>query len=269
MVLHSVQNVNKRSWIPNQTSCEQAHSSNVIVVGNSHLARCESSPALACQKIFETIKAEAIQAYEYKLNHLKKDYFVAKYLVNDNFQQLYDAIELSGLEVRKSNILKGKSGVNHSFTIVANYEGIEDEQKLVAIDVIVNHVKVDASAVLSFLAKALDCRIKHRVLLVVPELEDDAKVLALSYNIQYIEAERSIVDATVKLQHILMPRSIQAEESLTSVSKLDDKIHRDVKIVKRQITRKRSSLDIMSDILTVASTSSSKTEIMACANLEL
>ena len=214
----------------------------------------------------QTTKEAAIQAYEHKVNDKKKE-LVAKYLDDDNFRQLLDALELSGLEARKSNVLVGKSGVSHSFTIVANYKGIEDEQKIVVIDAIVNSASVDASAVLSFLAKALDCRVKHRILLAVPELDDDAKVLAESYNISYIESEHSIAEAADRLQQMLKPWSIHQDESLASEGKLDGKLHQRAKNAKRQLIRRRSSFDIMTDILTVVSTQSSKTEIMACANL--
>jgi predicted transcriptional regulator len=219
-----------------------------------------------CQKVFETTKEAAIQAYEYRLNDKKRD-LIARYLVDANYHHLFDALELCGLQARKSNVLEGKSGVSHSFTIVANRKGSVNDQKVVVIDAIVSMVGVDSSAVLAFLAKVLDCKVKDAILLVVPELEDDAKVLAQSYNITYVESEHSIAEAAEKLQKILKQRSVHNNALLSNEGELDAKLQQRMKNAKRHPTRKRGSLDIMTDILTVASTPSSKTEIMSCANL--
>ena len=223
----------------------------------------------SCQKIFETTKEAAIQAYDYKINEEKKKELVAKYLFDVSLDPMFDALKRSCLEIRKSNVLKGKSGVEHSFTVVANYQNVEVGHKVVVIDVVSNPVRVDTTAVLSLFAKTLDCKVKDRILIAIPELEDDARVLARNYNITYIEAKQnSINELAEKLQIMFGPREIQQGGPLSvSQDKYIRRPNRSMKDVKRQLIRKRSSLDIMADILTVVGAPSSKTEVMACANL--
>ncbi|MGI0091498.1 MAG: winged helix-turn-helix domain-containing protein [Nitrososphaerales archaeon] len=220
----------------------------------------------SCHKVFETTKEAAIQAFEYKINDKKKE-VIARYLMDADFHPLFDALKLTGFEARKSNILEGKSGVYHSFTIVANYQGIEDERNLVVIDAIATPVWIDAAPVLSLFAKALDCKVKNRILVAVPELDDDARALARNYNISYIEAKHRPIEETAEKLQIMLKGQVVHQAGLTKDGDLAGKSYQLGKIAKRQAVRKRSSLDIMTDILRVVSAPSSKTEIMSCANL--
>lgn len=218
----------------------------------------------ACHSISETAKEAPIQVYQYRvIGEAFK--VIAEHLLNPDGILLTDALKSIGLEVRASNILKGRSGVEHPFTLVASYPGIEDRSKSIVIDAISSQERVGISAVISLFGKAVDCGAKHRVLVAIPQLEFDAKVFARRYKISFIEVKNHLTkEAVGRLQSALAQNSIQSVNSSAGAKSLRE-LSGQTKKIKSQ--RKRSSLDIMADILKIVSESSSKTEIMACANL--
>ena len=163
-------------------------------------------------------------------------------------------------------MLKGKSGVEHSFTIVASYRGSPSKSELVVIDAISSPTRVSTPAVISLFGKSVDCRVKKRILIALPELDLDAKVFARNYNISFIEAPHHLTkDVVTNLQKILESESCPSDDSV-KVS-LNEGSFSQTKQTSSKLARKRNSLDIMADILKVANDASGKTEIMACANL--
>ncbi len=217
---------------------------------------CES-----CQNVFETTEESMTQAYEYAVNHDRKE-IISKYRVETIFPMVLETVTICGLKAASGNILTGKSGVVHSFSVLSKYKGVEDIQGLVAIDVVSNPVSVGSNAVLSLFAKALDCKLRNTVLIALPELDADARVLARNYNVTYIEAGRSLEEAAAKLQALLKQR-----EFSLGLSRKNPRSGQAEKSGKRRQSKRRGTHDIMVDILKVITSPSSKTQVMACANL--
>lgn len=186
-------------------------------------------------------------------------------LTTIDFHPLIDALGICGLDTKESNVLTGKSGVRHSFAIIANYR--ENEQRPVVVDIVLGSVAAGISYVISLFAKAVDCRVKHSVLVAVPGLDDDARALARSFNIHYVEElepQMPNIAEKLKLKFKLTvnPRTEPQGTDGGSKAGIDPPARTHIPKL-----RKRNSLDIMSDILKVVGSPSSKTEIMACANL--
>jgi predicted transcriptional regulator len=171
---------------------------------------------------------------------------------------LIDFFNKKGWGAKPNRTLRGRSGADHSFSIVCELPQITMEssegREFVGIDIVRSHKQVEGVAVLALFAKSLDCDIRSRIMIAVPKLSEQARILAKSYNMQFVEAEN------LNLAAILMQGT------------LDFLIERKKELISRGKTRKsysskRNAIDIMADILTVLVYSSSKSEIMSRANL--
>ena len=118
---------------------------------------------------------------------------------------------------------------------------------------------VGATAVLSFFAKTLDCKVKKRILIALPGLNQDAKLLAQRYHIPYVEGE-SMENAARDLQLLLMQQK-QPTAGQVKIGKAYDAN------LDKKVSGRRGTLDIMTDILRIVDVPSSSAEIMACANM--
>ena len=210
-----------------------------------------------CQQVFETTKEPPIEAYKYVVNHdidlMDLNSFDPSSLIRE--------LENVGLEARINASVRSKRGGEHSFTLLVknSANAIESRGKvadsLVAVDVIVENPQVGPSGVYALFAKAIDCEISHRVLVAIPGVSEKTKALAHGYNILVIESRNTVL-AAVPLRDCL--RGI-LEKGNVAPGKI-------LRVGKRN-TRRRSSIDIMSDILSIVSLPSSQSEIIGCANL--
>ena len=91
-------------------------------------------------------------------------------------------------------------------------------------------------------------------MIAIPKLSNQARILAKSYNMQFVEAENLNL-ASILLQGIL-ELLMQRKKELISRSR-----------TRNSNLSKRNSIDIMTDILTITAYPSSKSEIMSRANL--
>jgi hypothetical protein len=93
-----------------------------------------------------------------------------------------------GLKVESSGLLKGKSGANHSFNIVA-YKG-DKSRKAIVIDLaMATGSIVSEQPVIALFAKIFDVSPEIAFLLAIPKLGDDGKKMAELYKIHAIEAK--------------------------------------------------------------------------------
>jgi Zn finger protein HypA/HybF involved in hydrogenase expression len=92
--------------------------------------------------------------------------------------------------------LKGRTGVNHEFTITAKLK-----EKLVAIDLVASSEIVDTKTVLSSYAKFTDNISATSLLIAMPMLHQEARDFLKANNIQFIEGENmyEITDNVIKL----------------------------------------------------------------------
>ncbi len=203
-----------------------------------------------CQQVSETTKAPPIQSYRFALLRNAGSSGEAKHF---DFTPLLESLTKKGYDAHANGTVRGKSGVDHSFSIIASHHSHRGSELRVAVHVEIARIHVESTSVLAMFAKAVDCGIKSRFLIAVPRLSQEAAVLAQSYNITHVEA-RDSVDAGEKLEFVL--------DSVSGTKYTKSKVQSGSKA-----TRKRTSMDIMADILAVVTSPSSKYEMMACANL--
>jgi hypothetical protein len=100
-----------------------------------------------------------------------------------------------GLKVESPAFLKGKSGANHSFDIVA-YKG-EGSQKVIVVDLAKSTENVvSEQPVIALFAKIFDVSPERAFLIAIPRLSENAKKMVELYNIHAIEAKNQ--DEAVK-----------------------------------------------------------------------
>jgi ssDNA-binding Zn-finger/Zn-ribbon topoisomerase 1 len=93
-----------------------------------------------------------------------------------------------GLIVESPAFLKGKSGTNHSFDIVA-YEG-KARQKAIVLDLAKSTGEiVSEQPVIALFAKIFDVSPDKAYLIAIPQLNENGRKMAQLYNIQTIEAK--------------------------------------------------------------------------------
>jgi transcription elongation factor Elf1 len=93
-----------------------------------------------------------------------------------------------GLTVESPAFLKGKSGTNHSFDIVA-YKG-DESQKVIVVDLAKSKENlVSEQPVIALFAKIFDVSPEKAFLIAIPKLSENGKKMAELYNIHAIEAK--------------------------------------------------------------------------------
>jgi transcription elongation factor Elf1 len=123
-------------------------------------------------------------AYSYTLKEsVREEASVSWFLI----APIRDFLIEEGLTVESPAFLKGKSGTNHSFDIVA-YKG-ETRQKPIVIDLAKAEDVVSEQPVIALFAKIFDVSPERAFLIAVPQLNENGKKMAQLYNIQAIEAK--------------------------------------------------------------------------------
>jgi hypothetical protein len=125
-------------------------------------------------------------------------YTLSRDLNTDDFQSLFlaapvkELLEREGLNVRSPASLKGKSGANHSFDIVATTGNSDAPQKLIVVDLATSSGDtVSEQPVIALFAKIFDVAPEKAYLIAIPRLNENGKRMAELYNIKVIEAENS------------------------------------------------------------------------------
>jgi len=121
-----------------------------------------------CPREFDLKECELADAYSYHLNDKIRS--EAREVLS--VATAADTLEELGYEVKVPGLLKGKSGVDHQFTLTCTKGGT-----LVAIDVVATEPdkKVDMIKVLSSFAKFTDVSVTTRLLLVLPGLDAETR----------------------------------------------------------------------------------------------
>ncbi|MGQ9479535.1 MAG: hypothetical protein ACUVQ0_05950 [Thermoproteota archaeon] len=132
---------------------------------------------IAGQHVFHENEGASKKLYFYKFNPERKA-FVERWVMN--LKPLVEALSSKGWVVQHPARIRGRSGVEHTFTLAVNYEESKDKVDVV-IDIIVSETLVDESA-LSIVLKAMDVKASKKLLLVVPGLTEKARTLFDYYN---------------------------------------------------------------------------------------
>jgi hypothetical protein len=123
--------------------------------------------------------------YSYTLKEsFREEFSLSWFLV----APIRDFLIEEGLTVESPAFLKGKSGANHSFDIVA-YKG-DELQKVIVVDFAKSTENgVSEQPVIALFAKIFDVSPERAFLIAIPKLSENGKKMAELYNIQVIEAK--------------------------------------------------------------------------------
>jgi hypothetical protein len=144
-------------------------------------------PAHFCRNCHEnsTFEEAVIKdVYSYTLNeNVKAESFLDWLLA----AALRDFLVKEGMTVESPAFLKGKSGANHSFDIVA-YKG--DKSRVIVVDLAMSPENVvSEQPVIALFAKIFDVSPERAYLIAVPKLSENGKKMAELYKIHAIEAQ--------------------------------------------------------------------------------
>ncbi len=123
--------------------------------------------------------------YSYTLTeNVKAESFLNWFLV----AAIREFLMKGGLTVESPALIKGKSGANHSFDIVA-YRS-DDPQKAIVVDLAMSTENVvSEQPVIALFAKIFDASPERAYLIAIPQLSENGKKMAELYKIRAIEAK--------------------------------------------------------------------------------
>ncbi len=104
--------------------------------------------------------------------------------------QIREYLQKQGYEVTEEARLLGKSGVEHTFDILAQRDDGFTSYTIAFCIAAGGDIETEANTIFSFANKAYDTSIQDRVLITIPELSQEAKQLAKKQRIKTIDGER-------------------------------------------------------------------------------
>lgn len=154
-----------------------------------------------CRLIFTFEDTVTKNVYAYTLREeAKEEASLGWVLIAPIRQFLLD----EGFEVESPAFLKGKSGANHVFDIVAHKKQVG--QRVMVIDLATsNESMVSEQPVIALFAKIFDVSPDSAYLIAIPRVNENGKKMAELYNIQVIEA-RNQKDATRALRERMLKK---------------------------------------------------------------
>jgi hypothetical protein len=137
-----------------------------------HCRRCESE--------FMLKNCELKDTYSYLLN----DKVRSEAMKTLTVLTMADMVEKQGWKVKIPGVVKGKSGVEHEFTLTCQ------NKRTIAIDLATSETKVDMETALSSYAKFIDILNVEKLIIAMPRLERTAKDFLKANKITYIEGKK-------------------------------------------------------------------------------
>lgn len=139
----------------------------------------------SCHTDFTFEEALIKDVYSYTLTeNVKAESFLNWFLV----AAIREFLIKGGLTVESPALLKGKSGANHSFDIMA-HSG-DEPQKMIVVDLATTTENVvSEQPVIALFAKMFDVSPERAYLIAIPKLSENGKKMAELYKIRAIEAE--------------------------------------------------------------------------------
>ncbi|NWF87180.1 hypothetical protein HXY32_05165 [Candidatus Bathyarchaeota archaeon] len=139
-----------------------------------------------CHANFTFEDAVIKDVYAYKLKKEAKEVSVGWIVI----APIRDFLVENGFEVESPAFIKGKSGANHTFDIVAYRKKGENAQKTTVIDLATSSENtVSEQPVIALFAKTYDVLPESAYLIAIPKMSENGKKMAELYNIKLIEAK--------------------------------------------------------------------------------
>jgi len=161
-------------------------------------------------------------------------------------EQFLGYLQQQGYEITKGAMLVGKSGVKHTFDILAQRDdGLINYNIAICIATGGNQ-EAEVHTIFNFANKAYDTGITDRVLIAVPEISAEAKQFANKQRIKIIEAKK--IDALLDTE----PPQAQPEEPLRFMTQgelVKSLLKRGYRVEEKANVRSRSGVNYSFDIL--------------------
>jgi hypothetical protein len=156
-----------------------------------------------CEKNYGEEDYNPFEVYGYSINEEKREIIEVETL---DLWPVIKNLRSSFWEAKTSVILKGKSGLDHPFTMIAYRPGVEKTggETNIIVDIIFEKKSVEEASVISFFSKILDVDVRHAILLAVPDMSKQAEELARSYGISVFKCEK-IEEAADTLWNAIRP----------------------------------------------------------------
>lgn len=140
-----------------------------------------------CHTNFSFEEAIIKDVYAYKLKEEAREEVAVGWIV---ITPIRDFLVENGFEVESPAFIKGKSGANHMFDIVAYRKKGENTQKVTVIDLATSTENaVSEQPVIALFAKIYDVSPESAYLIAIPKMSENGKKMAELYNIRLIEAK--------------------------------------------------------------------------------
>lgn len=140
-----------------------------------------------CHTSFSFEEAVIKDVYAYKLKEEAKEEVAVGWIV---IAPIREFLVENGFEVESPAFIKGKSGANHMFDVVAYKRKGESAQKIMVIDLATSaEDAVSEQPVIALFAKIYDVSPENAYLVAIPKMGENGKKMAELYNIKLIEAK--------------------------------------------------------------------------------
>jgi predicted Zn-ribbon and HTH transcriptional regulator len=140
---------------------------------------------LKCSSLADEDKIDEVNIYAYSLDETKRSWLEFELQPKPQF---VDLLRRHGYEVTGNARVKGRSGAEHSIDILATRDdGLVSHS--IAIGIEIAREKVGLDRVLDFDVKAYDSGFHNKVLIVLPELGEEAKKFAQLQRIEILESK--------------------------------------------------------------------------------
>jgi len=157
---------------------------------------------LNCDYLFNHEEAKLNKVFGYKLNEDLENEIIANCIIET---PLIDILKKEGYSVNSLDTLKGLSGINHVFDLIAR-----KNDEIIAITIASDVEEVGVEAVTGHFMKVYDSHPTKSIMIAFPKLSNEAKKLANLYAIDLIEGE-SIEEIKEKFKNMF--RSVLEEKS--------------------------------------------------------
>jgi len=138
-----------------------------------------------CRTNFTFEEAVIKDVYAYSLKEEAKEEAAIGWVL---IAPIRDFLIENGFEVESPAFLKGKSGANHMFDIVAHVE--DAKHKITVIDIATSTENaVPEQPIIALFAKIFDVSPENAYLIAIPKMSENGKKMAELYNITLVEAK--------------------------------------------------------------------------------
>ncbi len=163
--------------------------------------------------------------------------------------QVREHLERQGYEVTEEAKLLGKSGVEHTFDMLAQKDGGSTPHTIAICLASGSDSQTEGGTVFSFATRAYDANIEEKILIAIPQLGQEAKELAHKQRVKVIDEEE--IDSLLDLK----PTSPLRLEELSSASKeqlVESLADMSYQVEEKAKVRGRSGVEYTFDILAYA-----------------